>query len=51
MASVQKILGIAELTPTSNEDDARKTYDKWAATYEEVCIQQHWDKLQFHGSS
>lgn len=35
MASVQKILGIAELTPTSNEDDARKTYDKWAATYEE----------------
>ena len=41
MASVQKILGIAELTPTSNEDDARKTYDKWAATYEEAVSYTH----------
>ncbi|XP_068675849.1 methyltransferase-like protein 27 [Montipora foliosa] len=35
MASIQRILGIQELSAESSEDDARRTFDKWAATYEE----------------
>ena len=38
MASIQRILGIQELSAESSEDDARRTFDKWAATYEEVCM-------------
>jgi len=35
MTAVQKIIAISELTPNSSEEDAKNTYDAWAATYEE----------------
>jgi len=35
-AAMEKLKGIAELTPSSSEEDAKNTYDSWASSYEVV---------------
>lgn len=36
MAVKTNLKAIAELTPSSTEEEARNTFDAWALTYEEV---------------
>ena len=36
MTAVEKSFAISKLTPESSEEDAKNTYDAWAANYEEV---------------
>ena len=40
MAGVEEnsVKAIVELTPSSTENDAKQTYDAWAATYEKVSL-------------
>ena len=38
MAGENSVKSIVELTPSSTENDAKQTYDAWAATYEKVSF-------------
>ena len=35
-AVIKNLKAISELSPSSSDEDARNTFNAWAATYEEV---------------
>ena len=39
-AATKNVKAIAELTPSSTEEDAKNTYDSWASSYEMVSWYQ-----------